>query len=86
MYLYVIGILFILLWMLEEQSGQKKNCQLTALNFRNSYALSTLPLLKQEVHTYNFLGVPFTLHFTDLMLDFHILFVFLLEWLTLLPK
>ena len=40
-----------------------------------SYALSTLPLLKQEVQTYIFFEFPpsaFTL--TDLMLDFHILF------------
>jgi hypothetical protein len=38
------------------------------------YALSTLPDLKQEAHTYNFFGVPLTLQLTRLMFDFHILF------------
>lgn len=38
-----------------------------------NYALSTLLDLRQEVHTYSFFGAPFTLHFTDLILDFHIL-------------
>ena len=42
-----------------------------------TYALSTFPDLKQEVHTYNLFGVPFTLHLTDLMFDFHILLDFL---------
>ena len=36
--------------------------------------LSTLPDFKQEAHTYNFFGVPFTLQLTRLMFDFHILF------------
>lgn len=43
----------------------------------NNYARSTLLERKQEVQTYNLFGVPFTLHLTDLMFDFHILFVFL---------
>ena len=38
-----------------------------------TYALSTFPDLKQEVHTYIFFVPPFTLTRTDLMLDFHIL-------------
>ena len=50
------------------------------------YALSTHPDLKQEVHTYVFLATPFTLILTDLTLDFHILFVLLCEWDTLIPK
>ena len=54
--------------------------------FWKTYALSTLPLLKQEVHTYNLLGTPFTLHLTCLIFGFHILFVFLWEWLTLWPN
>ena len=33
-----------------------------------------LPDFKQEAHTYNFFGVPFTLQLTRLMFDFHILF------------
>ena len=41
--------------------------------YASTYALSTFPDLKQEVHTYNLFGVPFTLHLTDLMFDFHIL-------------
>ncbi len=36
------------------------------------YALSTFPARKQEVQTYNLLGVPLTLHLTDLTFDFHI--------------
>ncbi len=44
-----------------------------------AYARSTFPLLKQEVQTYIFLelGLPATLHLTDLMLALHILLVFL---------
>ena len=38
------------------------------------YALSTLPDFKHEVHTYIFLAAPFTLIFTDLMFERHILF------------
>jgi hypothetical protein len=41
-------------------------------SFKN-YALSTFPDLKQDAQTYSLFGVPLTLHFTDLMLDFHIL-------------
>lgn len=50
------------------------NSQVQQHTFIRNYALSTLLDLKQEVHTYNLFGVPFTLHFTDLILDFHILF------------
>lgn len=50
------------------------------------YALSTLPDLRQRVQTCILLEPPFTLHFTLLTLAFHIVLVFLLEWLTLLPK
>ena len=49
------------------------------------YALSTFPDLKQEAHTYNFLGVPLTLQLTRLMFDFQTLFDLLCEWLTLIP-
>ena len=41
---------------------------------------------KQLVQTCNFLEAPFTLHFTLFTFEFQILLVFLLEWLTLLPK
>lgn len=51
-----------------------------------NYALVTAPDLKQEVHTYIFLGPAVVITLTDLTLDFHILFDFLLEWLTLSPK
>lgn len=44
------------------------------------YALSTLPDLKQEVHTYVFLAPPSAvLILTDLTLDFHILLDLLCE-------
>lgn len=49
-------------------------------------ALSTLPDFRHEAHTYNFLGVPFTLQLTRLMFDFQIRFDLLWEWLTLFPK
>lgn len=52
----------------------------------SDYARSTLPDFKQEVQTYSFFVAPFTLHLTDLMFGLNILFVFLLEWLTLWPK
>ena len=52
-----------------------------------TYALSTLPDLKQEVHTYIFFAPPFAvLTLTDFTLDFHILLDLLWEWLTLFPK
>ena len=59
--------------------GQKKalSCGKAAVPCKATpffYALSTFPDLKQEVHTYIFLAPPSTLTFTDLMLDFHILF------------
>lgn len=45
-----------------------------------SYALSTLPDLKQEVHTYIFFAPPFAvLTLTDFTLDFHILLDLLWE-------
>ena len=51
------------------------------------YALSTLPDLKQEVHTYVFLAPPSAvLILTDFTLDFHILLDLLCEGLTLFPK
>ena len=53
---------------------------------QKAYALSTLPDLKQRVQTCILLEAPFTLHFTLLTFAFHIVLVFLLEWLTLLPK
>ena len=53
---------------------------------RENYARSTFPDLKQEVQTYILLEAPFTFTLTDLMLDFHILFDRLCEWLTLIPK
>ena len=44
------------------------------------YALSTLPDLKQEVHTYVFLAPPSAvLILTDFTLDFHILLDLLCE-------
>ena len=55
-------------------------------NYKNYYALSTKPDFKQLVQTCIFLVAPFTLHFTLLTLEFQMVFVFLLEWLTLLPK
>ena len=48
--------------------------------YASTYALSTFPDLKQEVHTYIFFAPPavvFTL--TDLTLDFHILLDLLWE-------
>lgn len=48
--------------------------------YATTYALSTFPDLKQEVHTYIFFAPPavvFTL--TDLTLDFHILLDLLWE-------
>ena len=65
---------------------QKKLPKNRKLNWKLYYALSTAPERKQEVQTYNLLGVPLTLHLTDLTLDFHILFERLCEWLTLFPK
>ena len=38
-----------------------------------TYALSTFPDLKQEVHTYIFFVAPLTLTLTDLTLEFQIL-------------
>ena len=44
-----------------------------------TYALSTFPDLKQEVHTYIFFAPPFTFTFTDFTLDLHILLDLLWE-------
>ena len=51
-----------------------------------TYALSTFPDLKQEVHTYIFFAPPSVLTLTDFTFDFHILFERLCEWLTAFPK
>ena len=51
-----------------------------------TYALSTLPDLRQEVHTCIFLAPPSVLTFTDLIFDFQILLDLLWEWLTAFPK
>lgn len=74
-------------------SLEKAKKELPPKNFSNSpvftfksYALSTLPDFRQDVHTYIFLAPPLTLTFTDLTLDFHILLERLCEWLTLFPK
>jgi hypothetical protein len=71
----------------EYRRGQKKTLSHRTRPFLILYALSTLPLLKQEVQTYIFFAAPFAVFtLTDLMLDFHILFDLLWEWLTLFPK
>ena len=70
----------------------KKNraaCRITGSSpavILKSYALSTLPDFRQDVHTYIFLAPAPTFTFTDLTLDFHILLERLCEWLTLFPK
>lgn len=64
--------------------NKKRELQLQFSTFQD-YALSTFPDLKQEAHTYNFLGVPLTLQLTRLMFDFQTLFDLLCEWLTLIP-
>ena len=71
----------------EYRRGQKKTLSHRTRPFLILYALSTLPLLKQEVQTYIFFAAPFAVFtLTDLMLDFHILFYILWELLTLFPK
>ena len=62
------------------------NLFISELCFCTSYALSTLPLLKQEVHICIVLLPPAVLTLTDLTFGFHILFDLLCEWLTALPK
>ncbi len=56
----------------------------TALLF--TYALSTKPERRQEVHTYIFFVPPFTFTLTDLTFAFQIALDLLWEWLTLFPK
>ena len=60
---------------------KKKPRKNPGLNYHQTldYALVTAPDLKQEVHTYIFLGPAVVKTLTDLTFDFHILFDFLLE-------
>lgn len=51
-----------------------------------NYARSTLPERRHLEHTWMWQGVPFTIAFTRWTLGFHVLFVSLWEWETLLPK
>lgn len=57
-------------------SANKKELQASSF-LCSHYALSTLPLLKQEVQTYILFAAPFTLQRTDFTLDRHILLVLL---------
>ena len=54
--------------------------------FLQNESTAALYTITKNLVTYNFFGVPFTLQLTRLMFDFHILFDFLCEWLTLFPK
>ena len=65
---------------------QKTPFILSPLDCNSSYALSTLPDLKQEVQTYCLFVAPFTLHLTDLIFGLNFLLDLLCEWLTLFPK
>ena len=75
---------FLLLIKIKKQKNQDD--KLPGFCVCRTYALSTFPDFRQEAHTYNFFGVPFTLQLTRLMFDFHMRLDFLLEWLTLFPK
>ena len=67
---FTVGILPVL--QVERQKNKKKAVR-SFDHTAFSYARSTNPDFKQEVHTYIFLGAPFTSTLTDLTFDFHIL-------------
>ena len=84
--LLLLGYNFFCCWIKKEDVSICFTSSLFFSNFK-SYARSTLPDFKQEVHTYVFLAPPFSvLIFTDFTFDFHIFGDFLFEWLTLFPK
>ena len=66
--------------------NQNAFCRILFHKVLFSYALSTKPERRQEVHTYIFFAPPLTLTLTDFTLAFQIELDLLWEWLTLLPK